>query len=81
MCIGGGKVVCVTGGSGFIASWLIKMLLQQGYTVNATLRNISQFYTLHLSLLLFFKIYVWMFSRPFFRCLISGLFALILGKS
>ncbi|KAH0728259.1 hypothetical protein KY284_004124 [Solanum tuberosum] len=41
MCIGGGKVVCVTGGSGFIASWLIKMLLQHGYTVNATLRNIK----------------------------------------
>ncbi|KAK4738204.1 hypothetical protein R3W88_001901 [Solanum pinnatisectum] len=58
MCIGGGKVVCVTGGSGFIASWLIKMLLQHGYTVNATLRNINQFYTLHLSLLLlFFKTY------------------------
>ncbi|CAN0862956.1 Phenylacetaldehyde reductase [Linum grandiflorum] len=36
---GEGKVVCVTGGSGFIASWLVKLLLQQGYTVNATVRD------------------------------------------
>ncbi|GAY36939.1 hypothetical protein CUMW_025520, partial [Citrus unshiu] len=33
---GEGKVVCVTGASGFIASWLVKLLLQRGYTVNAT---------------------------------------------
>ncbi|CAN0862954.1 Phenylacetaldehyde reductase [Linum grandiflorum] len=36
---GEGKVVCVTGGSGFIASWLVKLLLQQGYSVNATVRD------------------------------------------
>ncbi|CAN4110319.1 unnamed protein product [Withania somnifera] len=34
-------MVCVTGGSGFIASWLVKMLLQRGYIVNATIRNIK----------------------------------------
>ncbi|XP_062115498.1 phenylacetaldehyde reductase-like [Humulus lupulus] len=34
-----GKVVCVTGASGYIASWLVKILLQQGYTVNATVRD------------------------------------------
>ncbi|KMZ70806.1 Cinnamoyl CoA reductase-like protein [Zostera marina] len=34
-----GKVVCVTGASGFIASWLVKLLLQRGYTVRATVRN------------------------------------------
>ncbi|XP_042445727.1 phenylacetaldehyde reductase-like isoform X2 [Zingiber officinale] len=28
-----GKIVCVTGGSGYIASWLVKLLLQRGYTV------------------------------------------------
>ncbi|GMI65943.1 hypothetical protein like AT5G19440 [Hibiscus trionum] len=33
------KVVCVTGASGFIASWLVKLLLRRGYTVNATVRN------------------------------------------
>ncbi|XP_016435011.1 phenylacetaldehyde reductase [Nicotiana tabacum] len=38
---GEGKVVCVTGASGFIASWLVKMLLQRGYTVNATVRNLK----------------------------------------
>uniref|UniRef100_A0A199UAW7 NAD-dependent epimerase/dehydratase domain-containing protein n=1 Tax=Manihot esculenta TaxID=3983 RepID=A0A199UAW7_MANES len=31
-----GKVVCVTGGSGYVASWLVKFLLHHGYTVKAT---------------------------------------------
>ncbi|XP_019151046.1 PREDICTED: cinnamoyl-CoA reductase 1-like isoform X1 [Ipomoea nil] len=35
---GEGKVVCVTGASGFIASWLVKLLLHRGYTVHATVR-------------------------------------------
>ncbi|XP_057807770.1 phenylacetaldehyde reductase-like [Salvia miltiorrhiza] len=34
------KVVCVTGASGYIASWLVKLLLQRGYTVKATVRNL-----------------------------------------
>ncbi|WVZ01711.1 hypothetical protein V8G54_022517 [Vigna mungo] len=33
------KVVCVTGASGFIASWIVKFLLQRGYIVRATVRN------------------------------------------
>ncbi|KAL9142422.1 hypothetical protein ABFS82_14G167900 [Erythranthe guttata] len=36
-----GKVVCVTGASGFIASWLVKLLLHRGYTVKATVRNLG----------------------------------------
>lgn len=36
---GQGKVVCVTGASGYIASWLVKLLLQRGYTVKATVRD------------------------------------------
>ncbi|CAH1416520.1 unnamed protein product [Lactuca virosa] len=39
--IGEGKVVCVTGASGFIASWLVKLLLQRGYTVHATVRSLD----------------------------------------
>ncbi|CAI9278972.1 unnamed protein product [Lactuca saligna] len=39
--IGEGKVVCVTGASGFIASWLVKFLLQRGYTVHATVRSLD----------------------------------------
>ncbi|MED6146572.1 hypothetical protein PIB30_035675 [Stylosanthes scabra] len=31
--------VCVTGGTGFIGSWIIKNLLQDGYSVNTTVRS------------------------------------------
>lgn len=31
--------VCVTGGGGYVASWLIKLLLSRGYAVHATLRH------------------------------------------
>ncbi|XP_058764875.1 cinnamoyl-CoA reductase CAD2-like [Vicia villosa] len=41
MMSGEGKVVCVTGASGFIASWIVKFLLQRGYTVRATVRDPS----------------------------------------
>ncbi|XP_030492829.2 phenylacetaldehyde reductase isoform X1 [Cannabis sativa] len=36
---GQGKVVCVTGASGYIASWLVNLLLQHGYTVKASVRD------------------------------------------
>lgn len=32
-------VYCVTGGGGYIGSWLVKTLLENGYTVHATLRD------------------------------------------
>nr|XP_016476051.1 PREDICTED: vestitone reductase-like [Nicotiana tabacum]XP_016476052.1 PREDICTED: vestitone reductase-like [Nicotiana tabacum]XP_016476053.1 PREDICTED: vestitone reductase-like [Nicotiana tabacum]XP_016476054.1 PREDICTED: vestitone reductase-like [Nicotiana tabacum] len=32
-------MVCVTGGTGYVASWLIMKLLQHGYSVNATIRS------------------------------------------
>ncbi|KAL6622589.1 hypothetical protein ACP70R_032468 [Stipagrostis hirtigluma subsp. patula] len=34
-----GKVVCVTGALGYIASWIVKLLLARGYTVRATVRD------------------------------------------
>lgn len=33
------KPVCVTGASGYIASWIVKYLLERGFTVHATVRN------------------------------------------
>ncbi|KAK6119770.1 hypothetical protein DH2020_046492 [Rehmannia glutinosa] len=33
------KTVCVTGASGYIASWLVKFLLLRGYTVKASVRD------------------------------------------
>ncbi|KAL1225198.1 Phenylacetaldehyde reductase [Cardamine amara subsp. amara] len=36
---GEGKIVCVTGASGYIASWIVKLLLLRGYTVKATVRD------------------------------------------
>ncbi|XP_054793247.1 vestitone reductase-like [Prosopis cineraria] len=35
----GKGTVCVTGGTGFIGSWIIKRLLEDGYSVNATIRS------------------------------------------
>ncbi|XP_057450629.1 cinnamoyl-CoA reductase 2-like [Lotus japonicus] len=34
-----GHTVCVTGAGGFIASWLVKLLLEKGYIVRGTVRN------------------------------------------
>ncbi|TKY65613.1 Vestitone reductase [Spatholobus suberectus] len=38
MAEGKGRV-CVTGGTGFIGSWIIKRLLEDGYAVNTTIRS------------------------------------------
>ncbi|XP_027113831.2 phenylacetaldehyde reductase-like [Coffea arabica] len=38
---GAGKVVGVTGASGYIASWLVKLLLERGYTVKASVRDLN----------------------------------------
>ncbi|XP_027078361.1 cinnamoyl-CoA reductase 1-like [Coffea eugenioides] len=35
------KTVCVTGASGYIASWIVKFLLQRGYTVKASVRDLN----------------------------------------
>jgi len=37
MAEGKGRV-CVTGGTGFLGSWIIKSLLENGYSVNTTIR-------------------------------------------
>ena len=34
-----GQIVCVTGAGGFIASWIVKILLEKGYIVRGTVRN------------------------------------------
>jgi nucleoside-diphosphate-sugar epimerase len=38
----GGETVLVTGGSGFIGSWCVIGLLQQGYVVRTTVRDLSR---------------------------------------
>lgn len=39
------KVVCVTGGSGYIGSYLVSLLLSRGYTVNATVKDLSSVFS------------------------------------
>ncbi|XP_030959738.1 bifunctional dihydroflavonol 4-reductase/flavanone 4-reductase-like [Quercus lobata] len=36
-----GEVVCVTGGSGCIGSWLVRELLHRGYNVHATIQDLK----------------------------------------
>ncbi|PRQ17064.1 putative cinnamoyl-CoA reductase [Rosa chinensis] len=36
-----GEVVCVTGGSGCIGSWVVCLLLDRGYTVHATVKDLG----------------------------------------
>ncbi|KAG2635875.1 hypothetical protein PVAP13_2NG388500 [Panicum virgatum] len=40
--------VCVTGAGGYIASWLVKLLLARGYAVHATVRDPSDPKNAHL---------------------------------
>ncbi|KAK1312214.1 Cinnamoyl-CoA reductase 1 [Acorus calamus] len=36
-----GRTVCVTGASGFIGSWVVRLLLDRGYSVNASVQNLQ----------------------------------------
>jgi len=36
------KCVCVTGAGGYIGSWVVKMLLEEGLTVHGTVRNLEK---------------------------------------
>ncbi|CAL5087649.1 unnamed protein product [Urochloa decumbens] len=44
----GRVAVCVTGAGGYIASWLVKLLLARGYAVHGTVRDLSDEKTAHL---------------------------------
>lgn len=46
-----GRVVCVTGAAGYIASWIVKLLLEKGYTVRGTVRNPGTFFHIIVALI------------------------------
>ncbi|KAG8379720.1 hypothetical protein BUALT_Bualt07G0118700 [Buddleja alternifolia] len=52
------NLVCVTGAGSFIASWLVKLLLEKGYTVRGTVRNPENVY---------FIFCMWFFVKFFCR--------------
>lgn len=39
MVASGATKVCVTGAGGFVASWLVKLLLSKGFIVHGTVRQ------------------------------------------
>ncbi|XP_020580078.1 cinnamoyl-CoA reductase 1-like [Phalaenopsis equestris] len=45
------KRVCVTGANGFIGSWIVKLLLERGYTVHGTVRSLDEAKCKHLKAL------------------------------
>lgn len=52
--------VCVTGASGFLASWLIKRLLLSGYQVTGTVRDPGKiFFSQLLMFFCFFGVDAW----------------------
>nr|CAB3453798.1 unnamed protein product [Digitaria exilis] len=40
--------VCVTGSGGYVASWLVRLLLTRGYAVHGTVRDLGDEKTAHL---------------------------------
>lgn len=70
MSSGNEKLVCVTGATGFIASWLVKLLLQRGYTVNATVRAPSMLLSLFIFIIYLISIYIHFLFACFLVCLI-----------
>ena len=70
-------MVCVTGASGYIASWLVKFLLQRGYTVKASVRDPSPYRSTFLCFFggfLWFMLLGYVFNFWIFRVLFSPIF-------
>ena len=42
-CLSMMKSVCVTGAGGYVASWVVKLLLSKGYTVHGIVRDPCMF--------------------------------------
>ena len=71
------KRVCVTGAGGFIASWLVKILLSKGYTVHGILRDPSIDFFISVTFCFLFDLYVdyWTLSQ---KSAIGSFFCLFL---
>lgn len=58
-----GERICVTGAGGYVASWVVKLLLSKGYKVHGTVRDPCT-YHLHLNM----RIHISVNIRMFLNC-------------
>ena len=71
----GNKVVCLTGASGYRASWIVTLLLHHHFTVHATVRDPSIFLVI-----IFFSLFSNQFIVQLFNTKMTYVYILSVNK-